>query len=251
MASFAGPNLTTDNLLLCLDAGDSNSYPGSGTTWNDVSGMDIHGTINSATYTSDADGKYFAFDGTDDYISFAMGGGRPLPLRLATWSTECWFKQASGGSTSNTGSGGQVYYPLVTKGMGEADGSNLDMNYGMGIRTDGKIGADFEQTGNGFNRPVTSNGTVSLNTWNHLLVSYNGTTWGVYINGILDKTSAKNVSARSDSIQHNAIGTSMNSSGARGGYFSGKIAIARIYGRALSYAEVRNNYNSHKGRFGL
>ena len=125
------------------------------------------------------------------------------------------------------------------------------MNYGMGIRTDGKIGADFEQTGNGFNRPVTSNGTVSLNTWNHLLVSYNGTSWGVYINGILDRTLARNVSARSDSIQHNAIGTSMNSSGARGGYFSGKIAIARIYGRALSYAEVRNNYNAHKGRFGL
>ena len=173
MASFAGPNLTTDNLLLCLDAGDSNSYPGSGTTWNDVSGLDIHGTINSATYTSDADGKYFAFDGTDDYISFAMGGGDPDPLKLATWSTECWFKQASGGSTTSTGSGGQNYYPLVTKGMGEADGSAVDMNYGMGIQSDGKIGADFEQTGNGLNRPVLSNGTVSLNTWNHLLVSYN------------------------------------------------------------------------------
>ena len=126
MAGFAGPNLTTDKLVLCLDAGDSNSYSGSGTTWNDVSGFDIHGTINSATYTSDADGKYFAFDGTDDYISFAMGGGDPDPLKLATWSTECWFKQASGGSTSNTGAGGLLYYPLVTKGRGEADGNNRD-----------------------------------------------------------------------------------------------------------------------------
>ena len=251
MASFAGPNLTTDNLVLCLDAGDSNSYPGSGSTWNDVSGFDIHGTINSATYTSDADGKYFAFDGTDDYISFAMGGGDPDPLKLATWSTECWFKQASGGSTSSTGAGGVFYYPLVTKGMGEVEGSNRDMNYGMGIKTDGKIGADFERLTNGQNRPVTSNGTVSLNTWNHLLVSYNGASWGVYINGILDKTEAENVDARNDSIQHNAIGTSIQSTGARSGYFSGKIAIARIYNRALSYAEVRNNYNSHKGRFGL
>ncbi len=251
MALSHSPRIVTDGLVLYLDAANTKSYPGSGTTWNDVSGLDIHGTINSATYTSDADGKYFAFDGTDDYISFAMGGGDPDPLKLATWSTECWFKQASGGSTSSTGTGGQNYYPLVTKGMGEADGNNRDMNYGMGIRTDGKIGADFEQKPNGLNRPVTSNGTVSLNTWNHLLVSYNGASWGVYINGILDKTEAENVDARNDSIQHNAIGTSIQSTGNRNGYFSGKIAIARIYGRALSYAEVRNNYNAHKGRFGL
>ena len=251
MATNYNPKIVTDGLLFCVDAGNTKSHSGSGTTWNDVSGLDIHGTINSATYTSDADGKYFAFDGTDDYISFAMGGGDPDPLKLATWSTECWFKQASGGSTTSTGSGGQNYYPLVTKGMGQADGNTLDMNYGMGIQSDGKIGADFEQIPNGLNRPVTSNGTVSLNTWNHLLVSYNGASWGVYINGILDKTEAENVDARSDSVQHNAIGTSMQSTGARQGYFSGKIAIARIYGRALSYAEVRNNYNSHKGRFGL
>jgi len=251
MASFAGPNLTTDKLILCLDAANTNSYPGSGTTWNDVSGLDIHGTINSATYTSDADGKYFAFDGTDDYISFAMGNGDPDPLKLATWSTECWFKQSSGGSVSTTGTGGHSYYPLVTKGRGEADGNNLDMNYGMGIKTNGKIGADFEQKPNGLNRPVTSNGTVSLNTWNHLLVSYNGASWGVYINGILDKTEAENVDARNDSIQHNGIGACIQSTGNVVGRFSGKIAIARIYNRALTAAEVLDNYNSHKGRFGL
>ena len=251
MASFAGPNITNNNLALNLDAGNVKSYPGSGATWNDLAGTEIHGTVNSATYTDNAHGKYFAFDGTDDYISFAMGGGDPEQLKLHTWSTECWFQWHSGGSTAGTGGGGVSMYPLVTKGCGEQDGNNKDMNYGMGIDTNGKLVADFERHPNGSNHPVVSNGTVSLNTWNHLLVSYNGTSWGVYINGILDKTEAENVDARSDSIQHNAIGTSMQSNGNRNGYFSGKIAIARIYGRALSYAEIRNNYNAHKGRFGL
>ena len=129
MASFAGPNITNNNLAFNLDAGNVKSYPGSGATWNDLAGTEIHGTINSATYTDNAHGKYFAFDGTDDYISFAMGGGDPEQLKLATWSTECWFQWHSGGSTAGTGGGGVSMYPLVTKGCGEQDNNNLDMNY--------------------------------------------------------------------------------------------------------------------------
>ena len=53
MASFAGPNLTTDKLILCLDAANTNSYPGSGTTWYDLSGNERHGTlINEPTFQS-------------------------------------------------------------------------------------------------------------------------------------------------------------------------------------------------------
>ena len=108
MASFAGPNITNNNLAFNLDAGNVKSYPGSGATWNDLAGTEIHGTVNSATYTDNAHGKYFAFDGTDDYISFAMGGGDPEQLKLHTWSTECWFQWHSGGSTAGTGGGGIV-----------------------------------------------------------------------------------------------------------------------------------------------
>ena len=83
------------------------------------------------------------------------------------------------------------------------------------------------------------------------MVSYDGASWGVYINGAHDKTEAENVTARYDSLQHNGIGCCIQSTGAVIGRFSGKIAIARIYNRALTAAEVLDNYNSHKGRFGL
>ena len=251
MASFAGPNITNNNLAFNLDAGNVKSYPGSGATWNDLAGTEIHGTVNSATYTDNAHGKYFAFDGTDDYISFAMGGGDPEQLKLATWSTECWFQWHSGGSTAGTGGGGVSMYPLVTKGCGEADNNNLDMNYGMGVDGDGKIVADFERFPGGSNHPVISNTAIVQNVWTHALVSYDGASWGVYINGAHDKTEAENVTARYDSLQHNGIGCCIQSTGNVVGRFSGKIAIARIYNRALTAAEVLDNYNSHKGRFGL
>ena len=142
-------------------------------------------------------------------------------------------------------------YPLVTKGCGEQDNNNLDMNYGMGVDGDGKIVADFERLPGGSNHPVISNTAIVQNVWTHALVSYDGASWGVYINGAHDKTEAENVTARYDSLQHNGIGCCIQSTGAVIGRFSGKIAIARIYNRALTAAEVLDNYNSHKGRFGL
>ena len=58
MASFAGPNLITDNLVLSLDASNTNSYPGSGTTWFDMSDKHNHGTLtNGPTFDSKNSGS--------------------------------------------------------------------------------------------------------------------------------------------------------------------------------------------------
>ena len=69
MASFAGPNLNTDKLILCLDAANTNSYPGSGTTWTDMSGKENDGTLtNGPTFSSDDMGS-IVFDGSNDYVN--------------------------------------------------------------------------------------------------------------------------------------------------------------------------------------
>ena len=64
MGAFSGPEINEDGLVLALDAGNTKSYPGSGTTWTDLSGNGNDGTIDGATHNSDG---YFTFDGTDDY----------------------------------------------------------------------------------------------------------------------------------------------------------------------------------------
>ena len=61
MALVHSPKIVTDNLVLCLDAGNTKSYPGTGTTWNDLSGNSHNGTIDGATYVSSSP-KNFSFD---------------------------------------------------------------------------------------------------------------------------------------------------------------------------------------------
>jgi hypothetical protein len=67
---FTGPNIVTDGLVLYLDAANQKSYPGTGTTWNDLSGNGNNGTlVNGPTFNSDNNGS-IVFDGVDDYVNF-------------------------------------------------------------------------------------------------------------------------------------------------------------------------------------
>ena len=66
MGCFSGPEAIEDNLTLALDAANTKSYPGSGTTWTDLSGKGNNVTLTGATYNSSNSGV-FVFDGTDDY----------------------------------------------------------------------------------------------------------------------------------------------------------------------------------------
>jgi hypothetical protein len=78
------------------------------------------------------------FDGTNDHITF----GTAPTLGASTFTLEAWFKWTGGGVTTSTGALTTVI-PLVTKGRGEADGSNVDLNYFLGIQG-GKLATDYE-----------------------------------------------------------------------------------------------------------
>lgn len=237
-------SIIRNGLVLYLDAANINSYPGSGTTWSDLSGNNNHGTlVNSPTFSN----NHFTLNGTNQYVSL---GGAPNSLKTTNFTLSAWFQWAAGGSTSFTGGGGISYYPIITKGRGEADGSNLDMNYGFGITTTAFVGADLEDNSTGLNAPITGTQTLPQNIWKNVSVVYDGT-WYIYIDGILTNTLSINRTPRNDSIQHNAIGTAMNSTGVPDGYFSGKISTAQIYNRALPLQEIQQNFNAVRGRYGV
>ena len=78
MGSSAGPNIIDDGLIFCVDAKNTKSYPGSGTTWSDLSRSGNHGTLtNSPTFNSTG---YFDFDGTNDQVTMGtnpfLGGAK-------------------------------------------------------------------------------------------------------------------------------------------------------------------------------
>ncbi len=177
------------------------------------------------------------FDGANEYVTFGAAPG----LGASTFTIETWFNRQGPGVATSTGSGGITdAIPLVTKGRAEAEGSNVDMNYFLGIRaSDGVLVADFEDTAGGANHPVAGTTAVASNYWNHAAATYDGTTWRLYLNGNLEATLAANRTPRSDSIQHAAIATAMNSTGVAAGSFDGVIDEARIWNVARSQAAIQ------------
>src|SRR5206468_8301455 len=104
------------------------------------------------TPTGPVAGTALDFDGSNDFVTFGQASG----LGTATFTIETWFKGEGTGVSTSTGTGGVDAIPLVTKGRAQSEGSNVDMNYFLGIRPSPPAGcttncgsnvlvADFEE----------------------------------------------------------------------------------------------------------
>lgn len=81
---------------------------------------------------------------------------------------------------------------------------------------------------------------MSSNVWHHVAVSYDGTTWRLYLDGELDATAAANATPRFDSIQHFGLGTALNSTGVAAGFFDGVLDEVRVWNHARSLAQIQD-----------
>ena len=181
-------------------------------------------------------------------LDFASGSsqrvtfGAAPSLGLQQFTLELWFMRQGTGATASSGTGGIVAIPLVTKGRGEAEGSNVDMNWFLGIRgTDNKLAADFEDMAGGVNHPIIGTTTILNNVWYHAAATYDGTTWRLYLNGVLDGELAVGATPRFDSIQHAGLATAMTSTGATSGFFDGIIDEVRVWNYARTEADLLAN----------
>ena len=183
-----------------------------------------------------------ALNGANQYVTF----GTATNLDAATFTLELWFNWTGGGATASTGSGGVSAIPLIAKARGEYDGDDRDGNYILGIRaSDSVLIADFEEgaggTSLGLNHPVTGTTAVTPNVWHHAAVTYDGSTWNLYLDGRLDRTLAVGQPPQFNSIQHAALGSALDSSGVPQGYFHGILDEARIWDYARTGLQISNN----------
>src|SRR5439155_20671848 len=167
----------------------------------------------TVTVLSNPANKAIQFTATGTFATF---GAAPA-LGAQKFTLETWFRRDGAGVGTFTGTGGVTAIPLITKGMAEVDNNNnKDMNYFVGIdSTTNKLVADFEDTATGLNHPVSGTTAIPADgAWRHAAVSYDGTTWRVYLNGVLETTLVAGAfTPRFDSIQHAALGTALNSTG--------------------------------------
>jgi hypothetical protein len=216
--SFAG--IVTDGLVLHLDAGNSTSYPGSGTTWTDLSGNGNNGTLTNGPTYSSADGGSIVFDGSNDYAPI---GTSQFPFGASPGTLSSWVR-------TNTISAS--YRWIVS--YGQASGSQS--------RFLGFNGTTYYF--GGYGNDITASG-VPLNTWFNMVGVYDGTNASMYINGAL----VSGPTAKSwNTVANNAqIGRQTNASE----YWSGNISQVQIYNRALTATEITQNFNALRGRYGL
>ena len=227
-----GPTVVTNGLVLALDAGDRNSYAGSGTTWFDLAGVN-NGTLTNGPTFSTGSGGNIVFDGTDDFVNIGnIGNYSTISYTLESFIYPEFDSSANG-------------RPFFTKGLDCGNGE-FQVEYG---RTANKF--SFLSSFNLI--ALTSNSTYPKNNWYHVVITRtnngNGTyTNRLYINGILDNTTT--VGYPSETTNGNLSIGGQNICSAVSD-FLGKIAMSRIYNLALTAFEVLQNYNATKGRFGL
>ena len=228
------PRVVSDGLIFSADAANHKSYPGSGTTWYDLTQNNYNATlINSPTFTSENSGG-FGFDGTDDYVEL----GQVPTTVLSSFTWQFIFKPISFTNgvrlITTRGDNGKGFWLNIT-------------NTKIAQVTIGTVlGGDYDFT--------ESINYLNINNIYFLTFVIDNTTAQLYINGILIQTPQTISSTRTQSLTNswvNGVFLEPNGTLRPATYANQTLYSLSYYNRALSSNEVLQNYNALKPRFGL
>ena len=213
--STAPSGVDANGLIMYLDASDSVSYPGIGSTWYDITGNENHMTLqNGPVYVSNGQASYFSFDATNDSASFVLNNTLSSTATLIIWLrknsaiTSTRFVIIGGGDNWHT-YGGQGYYAILRSSRTIGQG-NSAVNLNSSILQDHMMA---------FSSSIGTNG------------------YNVYQNGVLVATdTGLSIVSSTRTIESP---------------FDGRIYAISMYNRALSQQEILAIYNSQKTRYGL
>ena len=225
-------SVVKSGLVLHLDAANVKSYPGSGTVWNDLSGNGGYATAyNSPTYIPM---ESFNFDGASDYFRFVRSDLNGGTFAYTNITVEIWIKPGSG----NTGS---------------SQGNNL-------CTVENSFEISIGNLGNGYSAiqyasnpwawyGTTTNGLIN-DTWNQLTYVHATTGRWIYVNGVqvFYRNDTGNISAGSAGYPYLTL---MGRYDGTGSSAEGNLSSVKLYNRTLSQAEIKQNFESLRGRYGI
>lgn len=237
MTVTCNPRIVTNNLILYLDAGNTRSYPGTGTTWTDLGGVNNATLVNNPIYSSSSGGNLI-FDGSTNWGQISSFS----PSRTSR-TIEVWANFSSPNSTrwlisQNVNNNSPVYF-----GFGVNSGNNMYLQAGP----------------NTHSLPLT---VISTGVWYQLCVTIsNGDTTnasiGFYLNSTfpIQTTSVYSVADAYLPAGGNSwvIGGEYNTSNTPQfqNRFTGAIGNIKMYDRVLTQSEIKQNFNALRGRYGI
>ena len=217
MAFSHSPKIVTDGLVLYLDAANPKSYPGSGTTWKDLSGQGNNGTLVN---NPSLNGGFVDFSGTNDYVS------TNFTQNYSTVSFCAWVK-----NEANSQGG------IITKGPVNG------IEYGISFGYSNPVLLVCRHNGSSGQITVQWQNSYYQNGWHYICLTVGEGLKKLYIDANLVSQNSGNLGSPIESFQIGFHGSSY--------YFNGKLSQPQIYNRVLTASEVLQNYNALKGRFGL
>lgn len=234
MSLIHSPSIPTNGLVLALDASNIKSYPGSGSTWTDLTGTNNNGTLSGVTYA-----------GTPAYMSFASASsstvslGNRLNYTTGDFSFSYWIYLNSY-TTSEVGQGPIPFF----KGGYQQNG------YYNAITSSGAIG--FTTNQNGANQVTGTPDIVPLNTWMNISITRSGATAIIYANGVKASPSSATHINPSNSTENFRVGSYGQTSGGVYNIY-GNIRISNFtgYNVALTAEQALQNFNALRGRYGV
>ena len=217
--------ITTD-LLLYLDAGNTTSYPGSGTTWYDLSTNVNHGTLATASMANTASTpKKFTFNGTSNYVSFVT----------SKFNTPYTGKTIIAAARLNPSFGTNVYRAL----FGNISGGLRNFNFYIY-----QNGSGYQlHFADGGNNAFSNALTLATNQWYVFAVTQESNTVKFFVNGVMVSSTSGPVSQYQTSAEE-YVGKADN-------YWYGDINSIFIYKKGLSEVEILQNFNAIKSSLGL
>lgn len=230
-------SIVTTGLAMNLDAGNSASYPGTGTTWTDLTGNSRTGTLINGVGYSSLNGGSLTFDGTNDYVSVA--NTTAVLSNVNKFTVDTWFKVTNPSSTT-------AYQTIFSFGTGTIYTTDI-----LILINSGQVFAQVNNSSDGsgkFNFTSTA--------WTNFQMVYDGTLSGnanrlkLYLNGVL-QTLTFDYTVPATSGTTSTCGIGAYSTGGFNNFLTGNVAVTRLYTTALSQTDVTQNFNAIKSRYGL
>jgi hypothetical protein len=222
----------TSGLVLHYDPSVTFSYPGTGTTINDLTGQGRTGTMSNITFTS----PYLTFNGTSSQISVPDSIG--LEPQTGDFTFEAW-----------------IYHSVITGSqrtfMSKTDNGGGASDWSYGLRTN-DAGATYLEIGNGTTAVTSPSYTVSTGQWYQIVgvwtnISSNSIT--LYVNGISQGSNSHSFTSVKNSTNPLYLGNYNGNEYQQS--LNGRMGIVRMYNKSLTPSEVLGNYNTDKSKYGL
>lgn len=215
MACFSGPEIVNNGLQIHLDAANLKSYPGSGTTWTDLSNNGRNATLNGTVTFSSTNGGSLNMNATSDYITFSTITTSP-PMTFSFF-----YKTSTISAT-------------LSSILNQSGDANFDMWRSGSSLYVYTTNTDASRTS------ITWTSALVVEQWYHVTGVFSASGRFLYLNGVLVASDAK----VSNSVTTSGISTN--------GYnLDGDFANFMIYNIALSAAEVLQNFEAMRGRYGI